>query len=220
MRYWYIALGILIVVQTFLWLYRDHREKHQKLKKLPDAGMIGEMVVLYGCEGMAEGTALPVPWEGMMGSAGFCDIVAPAKGMARVQLYFSFKKNRGLKIEPARGQECYVDGVHLKDRHQPSSDGWMVHGSILQVGECVFRLRLFAGLNVERKALRMEDEDLKQYGMPVASQGVPRPGYDGWADAQTEDEPYEGLHLVKDEKKDGNAETKEKGSGKRRQQRK
>lgn len=213
MRYWFIALGLLIVIQTFLWLYRDHREKHRRLKNLPDAGMIGEFVVLAGGGTLEEGEVIPVPWEGMMGSSRMCDVVVPSRDFAPVHLYFSFVRNKGLQIEAARGRSCYVDGALQEYRGKNTADGKMVHGSILQVGDCVLRLRLFAGLDVERRAKRKPDDDLKEYGMPVASQGVPRPGYDGWVDAQTEEERFTGMYLVKDEEQDGN--TKETTGGSR-----
>jgi len=215
MRYWFIALGLLIVVQTFLWLYRDHREKHRRLKNLPDAGMIGEFVVLSGSKTLEEGRVIPVPWEGMMGSSGACDVVVPSPEFAPVHLYFSFVKGRGLQIETARGRSCYVDGV-LQEYRKGTPDGKMIHGSILQVGDCVLRLRLFAGLDVERKAARKAEDDLKEYGMPVASQGVPRQGYDGWVDPQTEEERFTGIYLVKDEEQDGNEETKKATGGSRK----
>lgn len=202
MRYWFIALGILIVLQAFLWLYREHRDKHRRLRNLPDAGMIGEFVVLSGGKDLEEGRVIPVPWEGMMGSSRHCDVVVPCSEFAPVHLYFSFEKQKGLRIEAARGRECYVDGV-LEKARGPHGEERMIHGSILQVGNVVLRLRLFAGLDVERKAQRKTDDDMKEYGMTVASQGVPRPGYSGWADAQTEEEPFTGLHLLKDEEKDG-----------------
>ncbi len=206
MRYWFLALGVPIVVQTFLWLYRDHREKHQRLRNLPDAGMIGEFVVLSGGDDLEEGKVIPVPWEGMLGSSRHCDVVIPSGAFAPVHLYFSFEKRMGLMIEAARGRECYVDGVLEKSGKKHPGER-MIHGSILQVGDIVLRLRLFAGLDVERKALRKPEDDVKEYGMPVASQGVPRPGYGGYADSQTEEEPFTGLHLVKDEEKDGNSKT-------------
>ena len=45
MRYWFAALGVLIVLRAFWWLWKDHRSREKKRRSLPDAGSIGEFVV-------------------------------------------------------------------------------------------------------------------------------------------------------------------------------
>lgn len=45
-RYWFTFLGVLIVWRSFRWLRKDRKAKHRRLKQLPDAGMVGELVVL------------------------------------------------------------------------------------------------------------------------------------------------------------------------------
>lgn len=66
-RYWFTFLGVLIVWRSFRWLRKDRRAKHRRLKQLPDAGMVGELVVLTGSEELPAGVALPYPvkvcWE-------------------------------------------------------------------------------------------------------------------------------------------------------------
>ena len=66
-RYWFALLGLLIVWRSFSWLRKDRRAKHRRLRQLPDAGMIGELVVLHGSDELPEGTAIPVPREGVLG---------------------------------------------------------------------------------------------------------------------------------------------------------
>ena len=74
MRYWFALLGVLIVWRAFHWLRRDRREKHRRLRQLPDAGMVGEFVSLNDA-GDAIGSALrragAQPRRGE-GSPGFC----------------------------------------------------------------------------------------------------------------------------------------------------
>lgn len=41
MRYWFAALGVLIVLRAFWWLWKDHRSREKKRRSLPDAGSIG-----------------------------------------------------------------------------------------------------------------------------------------------------------------------------------
>lgn len=48
MRYWFALLGVLIVVRTFIWLMKEHRERHRRQHHLPDAGTVGRLLVLDG----------------------------------------------------------------------------------------------------------------------------------------------------------------------------
>ena len=43
MRYWFAALGVLIVLRAFWWLWKDHRSREKKRRSLPDAGSIGNL---------------------------------------------------------------------------------------------------------------------------------------------------------------------------------
>ena len=56
MRYWFMLLGVLIVVRTFIWLLKDHRERHRRLHHLPDAGTVGRLLVVDGAGFLEEGT--------------------------------------------------------------------------------------------------------------------------------------------------------------------
>ena len=78
MRYWFAALGVLIVLRAFWWLWKDHRSREKKRRSLPDAGSIGEFVVESDCAALPQDTLLPVPADGTLGSVRSCDIVVPA----------------------------------------------------------------------------------------------------------------------------------------------
>ena len=54
-RYLFSLLGMLIVLRSFFWLFSDHSERRRLRRRLPNAGLIGEMVVLSGGAGLREG---------------------------------------------------------------------------------------------------------------------------------------------------------------------
>ena len=68
-RYWFLLLMAIIVWRSFRWYRRDRRQAKKRLKLLPDAGFVGEMVVIEGGEALKRGQALPVPREGHAGHA-------------------------------------------------------------------------------------------------------------------------------------------------------
>lgn len=150
MRYFFTLLGVLLVWRAITWQLAERRARHRRLKRLPDAGTIGEMVVTRGCPLLPEGTVLPMPYEGTLGSSHGCDLLIPARGAARQHLDFSFQNKRGVLLYLRRGQSCQMDGktltAHSKPRRWP-----MVHGSTLTIGDCELRLRLFAGLETVKR---------------------------------------------------------------------
>lgn len=146
MRYWFTALGALIVWRAFSWLRKDRRLKHKRLRTLPDAGMIGEMVVIEGSRDLPEDTLISVPREGVLGFLRSCDLVVPVNGVNNQHADFVFVSGKGLRIFPRRGCECTVDGEKILSRRDAKQHP-MGHHSTLVLGEAVLRLRLFAGLD-------------------------------------------------------------------------
>ena len=204
MRYVFVALGILIVLHSFLWQHRERRQRHERIRRLPDAGMIGEFVVLDGAGRIPDDTALPVPWEGSLGSARSCDVVLPGEDIAPVHLFFSFHRKTGLTLETA-GKKCVCFADGEEQTYRMRGPARLTHGSILQVSGYVLRLRLFAGLYTSSLG-NTEKQDMKAYGMKVGSQGKPRRGmngvYEGNRGQKTERKVFPGLHLVEDEEDD------------------
>ena len=183
MRYWFVLLGVLIVWRAFGWLRKDRREKHRRLRQLPDAGMIGELVVLVGSDELPEGTVIPVPREGVLGFLRTCDVVVPVPGVQDHHLDFSFRNGQGLLVHPWRGCTCQVDADEMDHRSKPKQHP-MHHGSRLFVGDAVLRLRVFAGRNVQRHVMYMEDEEPApdrplQPDQPEAGWQQPPQGYQG-----------------------------------------
>ena len=181
-RYLFAFLGVVIVLRSFLWLFSDRAEKRRRLRRLPDSGNIGEMVVLSGSPELPEGTSLPVPWEGVLGSVRSCDIVVPCEGVRKRHLRFSYTVGKGLQILPASGCEAAVDSVTL-DCRSGERGAPMVHGSFLQVGSALLRLRVFAELDSAAgfdpsSSFNSEPFDIPQAGYPTgipgeAAQGDP-----------------------------------------------
>lgn len=147
-RYWFVLLGVLIVLRAFFWLFRDRHAKHERLRSLPDAGMIGEMVVLDETDDFPENTLLPIPREGTIGAGRSCDLCLPVHGVSDLHLRFLYREGDGLLLFPARGQTILVNDRPMTHRNK-SADFGMHHGDVLTVGNIRLMLRLFAGLDTE-----------------------------------------------------------------------
>ena len=175
MRYFFTLIGVLIVWHSFSWLRKDRRQKHKRLKQLPDAGTIGILTVETGSKHLKPGSVIPVPHEGVLGYLRTCDVVVPVDGVATMHLDFTFVDGKGLYIYPRRGCEAQVDGMLLASR----KDGRrcpMQHGSVLEIGEAVLRLGVFAGLDVKeaRPAIYYPEMPLEDDWAPEAPEEYPQ----------------------------------------------
>lgn len=160
-RYWFLFLMLLIVWRSYRWYRRDKKQAKKRLKLLPDAGYVGEMVVVEGGDVLAAGDALPVPCEGTLGSLRTNDLCVPIGGVDKRHLWFRFDEGRGLMVEPFGKNAVNVDGEDFVSRREPL---YMAHGSRLYVGDAELRLRLFAGFEGTAHAARpapieLPDED-------------------------------------------------------------
>lgn len=176
-RYWFAFLGILIVWRSFRWLRKDRKAKHRRLKQLPDAGMIGEMVVLEGSDELPEGASIPVPREGTLGFLRTCDVVVPVDGVAGKHIDFTFQDGKGLLLFPLRNRTCVMDRQTLTHRTK-NKNYPMQHGSRLRVGDALLRLRLFAGLETERHSAFAPEVPLQPEQQPFPDD--PRSAMPDW----------------------------------------
>ena len=188
-RYWFTLLGAVIVLRSFWWLHRDRREKHRRLRQLPDAGMIGELLVLEGSEELPEGSLLPLPREGVLGSRRACDIVVPVPGVAGQHADFQFDEGEGLRLCPLFGCVCEADDETVTRRTWRDQEP-LRHGSVLRVGEAALQLRLFAGIETGGHARYGAEEppaaqDYTFRPVPEEWQRPETPG-DGWTDGRAE----------------------------------
>ena len=145
-RYLFTLLGVLIVLRAFAWLLSDRAEKRRRVRLLPDAGMVGELIVLNGGPDLPNGTTIPVPWEGILGSVRSCDLCVPCPGIRKRHLSFSFHAGQGLLLHPFSGCDARINDVLITCKSQESETA-MTHGSFLQIGSALLRLQLFAGLD-------------------------------------------------------------------------
>ena len=172
LRYWFVALGVLIVWRSFAWLRRDRSAKHRMLRTLPDAGMIGELVVEAGSRDLEEGVVLAVPWEGVLGAVRTCDICVPVGGVAREHLRFSFDERQGLRIIPCYRQLCDINGKAVSWRSVRRHPAVLTHGALLSVGDARLRLRVFLGLAEEVRPRFAEDPASGSQAMHFGAEGT------------------------------------------------
>ncbi|HML45122.1 MAG TPA: FHA domain-containing protein [Clostridia bacterium] len=133
------AMAAVIVLRAAFWVRRDHRLRRRALQALPDAGTIGELTVIRGGGNLLEqGACIPIPHEGILGSARACDIVLPHEDVPGRAAHFALTRD-GLCMTPWRGTALRVNGQSYPN---PVT---LVHGNTLQWGGLRLRLRLFEG---------------------------------------------------------------------------
>lgn len=146
MRYVFVALGALIVWNTFRWMRKDAKEYRRWMKRLPDAGLIGEIVNLN------TGERLPLPREGIVGAASSCDVRVKGNGVGRKHVLFSFVNGKGLCLTPCGHKRFVVEDTEM------AGPVYAIHGTQIVLGDVPLRVRLFAGLDVPHPTA-FEQED-------------------------------------------------------------
>ena len=186
-RFWFLFLMALIVLRSYRWYARERRQRKKRLRLLPDAGYIGEFVVLQGAGDLKEGEVLSVPFEGTLGFVRSNDLCVPVPGVAARHLWFSYDERKGLKLTALGRNDFSVDEKTIGEEPKGLC---MVHGSRLYIGECELRLRMFAGYEVGMNSQRMMTADYppqqwQQAPYPAYSQqGMPYPGMSAYAPGQ------------------------------------
>ena len=154
----FVFLAALIVLRAALSLLREHRARKRLLKRLPDAGMVGEM------RDVDSDTGYPLPREGVLGGGRGCDI--RLKGLRRRQVNFAYVEGKGILLTPChRRTDTLLDGVPL------GRGAYALHGAMLRVGGYTLRIRLFAGLNVPHPA------QYQEHWQPVFEEELYAPEY-------------------------------------------
>lgn len=164
----FLILAALIVLRGARILLSQHHARKRLLRRLPDAGMVGEM------RDIESDKSYPLPREGALGSGRGCDI--RLKGLRRRQVSFAFVEGKGVLLTPARRRSAtWLDGVPL-DR-----PAYALHGALLRVGGYTLSIRLFAGLNVPDAA------QLHNHWQPAYEEDFYAPDETGLSPMQT---PY------------------------------
>ena len=154
MRYVFALMGFIILWRAYRWLRKDQRYYRSEMKRLPDAGFVGEMVDLDSEQ------VFPLPREGVIGSGRQADIIVNGRGARRRMADLTFVEGKGLRIEPLCRGQFYLDGEAF------TRPVYALHGSVLRIQNTYFKVRLFAGLEVpERTApvLPGPEEDAPDY---------------------------------------------------------
>lgn len=179
MRYVFVLIGALILWRAYRWLRRDARSYRREMRALPDAGLVGEIVDLK------TGESQPLPREGIMGSARDCDIRVRGAGVRRRHALFAFEEGKGLRVTPQGRGSVLMAGV------EPSGPAHALHGTQLQLGDALLRVRLFAGLKVPHPAQFQEEAAFEeQADAPWADNGSVPPPFAA-VDVAEEDEPIQ-----------------------------
>ena len=136
-RYLFIILALLVVLRASRSLLHEHHERKKILKKLPDAGKVGEL------RDIETGSCYPLPREGVLGGGHAADV--RIRGLRRRTADVAFVDGKGLLITPCRrGANIQLDGEDI------GRGVYALHNSVLTVGNRRFLVRLFAGLSVPR----------------------------------------------------------------------
>lgn len=168
-RYWFLFLMALIAWRSWRWYRKDKKQAKKRLKLLPDAGFVGEMVVIQSEGTLPRGAVLAVPREGTLGALRTNDLCLPGAGVAKRHLWFRFEDGRGLLVEPFDKNAFTVDGEEAARRGDTLC---MAHGSWMTVGPYTLRLRLFAGFESTGRAAREPGVEL---GPEPQTQPAPAP---------------------------------------------
>jgi hypothetical protein len=171
MRYWFVFLGLMIVLRAARWALHDHRAFMHTLRSLPDAGCIGEIVNLD------TGLVQALPREGVMGSGKACDI--RFKGLRRRELVYELREGKGILLMPShKNNQILMEGIPL------TSHDYALHGSQLSFPGYSLRMRLFEGLDIPKRDVASmqegngflqsgEEFNLEDYASEGSSQQLP-----------------------------------------------
>lgn len=144
MRYWFVFLMGMITFRALRWLHKEQREYRKKLKVLPDAGLIGELV------DVKTGETYPLPREGYISGRRLADV--SLKGYRHQHIAFELEKGKGVAVTALRrGHRPLLDGETLR------GTAYALHGSVLELGDRTLRFRLFAGLDVPARDMDYQD---------------------------------------------------------------
>ena len=145
-RYLFALLGVLALLAALAWIMAENRAHKERLRSLPAAGTIGELVVLSGGPELSPQTWFPVPREGVLGSFRSCDLVVPCDGIKARHLDFVWQDGVGLLIRPRSGCQVQINNA-LLDCHSDAASCPLTHGGFLRIGDAVLRLQVYKALD-------------------------------------------------------------------------
>ena len=143
-RYWFLALSAMILLLSFFVMRGEKQVRRRNVGRLPDAGYIGQVVILSDHPNLPMGTVLKMGREGEMGAIRMCDTVLDAPGVANCHCTWRYRENTGMELTLFRGCSLTVNGTRYTFRG--AKKPVLVHDSILEIGEVKARFQMFAGV--------------------------------------------------------------------------
>ena len=132
------AAIILLIVLLALRKYASDRALWRRVRReLPQAGAVGQLVVLDGGRRLRLGEEISVPYEGTMGASHSCDVCIPARKV-HMRSAFVWMANDGLHMVALHRDGFLADGVPV----EPGDEAVLRDGAVLCVGEAKLALRL------------------------------------------------------------------------------
>ena len=134
------AAIILLIVLLALRKYASDRALWRRVRReLPQAGAVGQLVVLDGGRRLRLGEEIRVPYEGTMGASHSCDVCIPARKVHMRSAFF-WMENDGLHMVALHRDGFVVDDVPV----EPGDEAVLRHGAVLRVGEAKLSLSLYS----------------------------------------------------------------------------
>ena len=134
------AAIILLIVLLALRKYAADRALWRRVRRdLPQAGAVGQLVVLCGGRRLGAGEEIRVPYEGTMGASHSCDVCISARKVHMRSAFF-WMESDGLHMVALLRDGFLVDDVPV----EPGDEAVLRHGAVLRVGEAKLALTLYS----------------------------------------------------------------------------
>ena len=134
------AAIILLIVLLAMRKYASDRALWRRVRRdLPQAGAVGQLVVLCGGRRLSPGEEIRVPYEGTMGASHSCDVYIPARKVHMRSAFF-WMEGDGLHMVALHRDGFLVDDVPV----EPGDEAVLRHGAVLRVGEAKLALSLYS----------------------------------------------------------------------------
>ena len=134
------AAIILLIVLLALRKYASDRALWRRVRReLPQAGAVGQLVVLDGGRRLRLGEEISVPYEGTMGASHSCDVCIPARKVHMRSAFFRME-NDGRHMVALHRDGCLADDVPV----EPGDEAVLRDGAVLRVGEARLSLSLYS----------------------------------------------------------------------------
>ena len=134
------AAIILLIVLLALRKYASDRALWRRVRReLPQAGAVGQLVVLDGGRRLRLGEEISVPYEGTMGASHSCDVCIPARKVHMRSAFF-WMENDGLHMVALHRDGFLADDVPV----EPGDEAVLRDCAVLRVGEARLSLSLYS----------------------------------------------------------------------------